>query len=280
MEAFVHLSKNLFTSYTYRPPPSSSHEDDPSLPPLFEFNLESLIETLNIFTLTDPATSKRDYDPFTSHRLARHANLPVLAITGICTFTYVGEGSPLSIHMSDNGVTTTCDLTTYEAESLEEIPFARDRLLLKTILRAPALLEAITELGAMSPAELIITANPQTRNAGSATVSFSAVGALGDATVEFNAGTTTENPILETFHCSARTSASFKFGLIKAAQRAMAVANKVSLRLDEDGVLSLQFLIEVDTGGGAEDGVAFVDFRVVPLVEEEERTGIHRSTLR
>lgn len=64
----------------------------------------------------------------------------------------------------------------------------------------------------------------------------------------------------------------------------MAVAQKVSLRLDEEGVLSLQFLIPVmDSNGGGRGGdgdesgngggdaaAAFVDFRIVPLVEGEE----------
>jgi cell cycle checkpoint protein len=49
----------------------------------------------------------------------------------------------------------------------------------------------------------------------------------------------------------------------------MAAASKVSMRLDEEGVLNMQYLIEVDSGG-AGDGVAFVDFRMVPLVDGEE----------
>ena len=43
----------------------------------------------------------------------------------------------------------------------------------------------------------------------------------------------------------------------------------VPLRLDEEGVLSLQFLVEVEAAGGGGEGVAFVDFRIVPLVEGE-----------
>jgi len=64
----------------------------------------------------------------------------------------------------------------------------------------------------------------------------------------------------------------------------MAVAQKVSLRLDEEGVLSLQFLIPVmdgtgggyggdgdESGGGNGDAAAaFVDFRIVPLAEGNE----------
>jgi len=74
--------------------------------------------------------------------------------------------------------------------------------------------------------------------------------------------------VLETFHLSDPDDplkASYKFSLFLRAQRAMSVASKVSVRVDEQGVLSLQFMIEVESGK-----VSFVDFRFVPLVEDDE----------
>jgi len=44
----------------------------------------------------------------------------------------------------------------------------------------------------------------------------------------------------------------------------MSMANKVSIRGDDQGVLSLQFMIELEGGG-----VSFVDFRFVAYVPEE-----------
>lgn len=59
----------------------------------------------------------------------------------------------------------------------------------------------------------------------------------------------------------------------------MAVANKVSIRGDRQGVLSLQFMIELDENGSKNrssreiastsgGNVTFVDFRFVPLLDE------------
>ena len=274
MEAFIFLEKALFTSYTYNAPPPPSSQDDAPDPPVFEISLTSLLETLNIFSLSDPSVSKRpgEYDSFAAHRLNRHAGInafsnQALGMSGVCTISYEGEGSPLSIHMSESGVTTTCDLTTYETHNPEEVPFNRDVLSLKTIMRSSNLLDAITELSSMNPASFTIIASPTSRSG--ANLSLAASGALGSANVDFSANTSSDTPILETFHCPSRTDASFKFSLIKSAQRAMASATKVSLRLDEEGVLSLQFLVEVDSGSGGGEGVAFVDFRMVPLVEDE-----------
>ncbi|KAI7373933.1 hypothetical protein KC328_g16316, partial [Hortaea werneckii] len=326
MESFVFLEKHLFTSYTYQSSPPPSSQDDPQ-GPLFEINLNSLIETLNIFSLSDPAATKRPgggggmegYDALAAHRLNRHAGINPFSTSaaltsGICSFTYQAPGYPLSIHMSESGVTTTCDLTTYQADTQEEIPFARDALALKAILRSSYLLDAVAELGSMSPETLTLTASPTSRATtttvaaqSSPCLSLSASGALGSATVDFtNPGPSSSSstnspadsssepphpPILETFFCPATNSnkkvqARFPFGLIRSAHRAMAVAQKVSLRLDEEGVLSLQFLIPVldSTGGGyGGDGdesrgggggdaaaAAFVDFRIVPLVEGEK----------
>ena len=69
--------------------------------------------------------------------------------------------------------------------------------------------------------------------------------------------------------------ASYKFSLIQKAARAMSVATKVSVRVDTQDVLSMQFMIEVDGSGGSGSGdsaarVSFVDFRFVPLVEDDE----------
>jgi cell cycle checkpoint protein len=267
-------SKTKSSSTSHYAPSTPSSQDDPPDIPLFEINLTALLETLNIFSLSDHSASNRsreEYEHFTAHRLNRHTGInafsnQALGISGICTLSYDGEGSSLNVHMSEAGVTTTCELTTYEADTTEEIPFSRDSVALKTIMRSTYLLDAITELSSVNPTNISFLALPNTSIG--TNLSLSASGALGSATVDLTTNTDSDTPILETFHCGAKINASFKFSLFKAAQRAMASASKVSLRLDEDGVLSMQYLIEIASGGG--DRVAFVDFRVVPLVDGED----------
>ncbi|KAK5109413.1 hypothetical protein LTR62_007079 [Meristemomyces frigidus] len=275
IEAFVFLDKALFTSYTYHAPEPASSQDDPPEPPFFEIDLQSLLETLNIFSLSDLTSSTRSggYDDFAAHRLNRHAGMNAftnhaMGVTGVCNFSYNGEGGALSIHMFESGVTTTCDLTTYEADTVEDIPFNRDSLSVKTIMRAKFLLEAVTELNSVNPASMTVFASPG--SASKPNLSLSAIGALGTAAIDFTTATSSETPVLESLYCPTETSASYPFAALKAAQRAMASATKVSLRLDDEGVLSLQFLIELEVGSSDGSGaVAFVDFRIVPLVDDE-----------
>lgn len=290
------LSKDLFTAYTFRAPapqnPSqrqindSDDEDEPADDndlPIFQISLPALLETLQIFGLTDPNTSKppwaRDNPTSTATGGAFFNN--VLGMNNMCRIAYDAPGSPLTIVLTEATIRTTCSLTTYEPAFSEEIPFDRQNLALKTIMRGTWLYDAISELSSTSPEKLTLWARTRGRKPYFALSSF---GTLGSARVEFNNAPTRAPPppanpnsgdaappastLLETFQLSDPTStfrASYKFSLIQRAARAMSVATKVSVRVDEQGVLSLQFMVEVEAGK-----VSFVDFRFVPLVEDED----------
>lgn len=179
----------------------------------------------------------------------------VLGMNGVCRLSYAGTGEPLCIILEETGVTTTCELVTYEPEIQEDIPLQRNALAQKIIMRSNWLFDAITELSSTSPSRLTISASPT-----APFFTLSAAGPLGSATVEFSK----DPQLLETFQVPRRTANTYKYSLIKHAARAMDVASKVSIRGDEQGVLSLQFMIELEGGG-----VSFVDFRFVPLMPEE-----------
>lgn len=177
-------------------------------------------------------------------------------MAGICRLSYAGTGAPFCIILEEAGVTTTCNLNTYEPDNAEEIPFDRDEMRVKIIMQARWLFDAISELSSTSPSRLDITASP-----GAPYLSLAAVGHLGSACVEFRKG----RELLETFSVEERWTQSYKFEMIKAASEAMRLASKVSVRGDEQGVLSLQFMVEVEGGG-----VSFVDFRFVPFLSEDD----------
>lgn len=129
----------------------------------------------------------------------------------------------------------------------------------KIIMQARWLFDAISELSSTTPSHLDITASPTAPY-----LSLSAVGHLGSASVDFAKG----RELLETFTVAEKWTQSYKFEMIKAAGDAMRLASKVSVRGDEQGVLSLQFMVEIEGGG-----VSFVDFRFVPFLTEDEEDG-------
>ncbi len=275
------LDRALFTTYTYNPIQSDARNettipetatgtgaDDEALPAAFQISLPALLETLQIFGV-DAAKSRWSRDPSSSYDAgvasfatgaAAAFDRRLLGLAGLCRLSYPRAGAPFQVILEETGVRTTCELVTYEAEFPDEIPLQRDRLAQKIIMRAAWLQDAILELGSLSPTKLTLEVSPT----GPAYLALSSVGPFGSATVEFSK----DPQLLETFQVARRTSNTYKFALIKNALRAMSIASKVSIRGDEQGVLSLQFMVEFDGGG-----ISFVDYRFVPFLSEEEEGG-------
>lgn len=191
-----------------------------------------------------------------------------LGMSGTCTLSYPQKGDPFSIILDESGVSTTCNLTTYVADNGHdgdnddnEIPFDKEDLSFKIITHARWLLDALAELAPTAPEKLTIAASraePYLRLTSSG-------GPLGSSTVDFAKG----RDLLETFAVGRRWVQTFKFDMIRSASEAMRIASKVSLRGDGQGVLSMQFMVELD---GPEP--SFLDFRFVPYaVCEDDEAG-------
>ena len=321
VQGLTFLEKTLFSSYICNTSSMSdaSSPDESTSVPSFQINLSALLETLQIFGLSDVTSASRNINGgFTSSYAHNAFNTPVLAITGgTCRISYPYLGAPLSITISEAGVTTTCDLNTYESSTGagvdidESIPLQRDALTLKVIMRSTWLFDAITELSSTNPTVLVLTASRHTLPL------FALEGAggpFGDSMVDFqpetprsggtNSGTDTAAErdrnikapqVSETFTVlptpgtsGRRVRQRYKFEHIQKAARAMGLASKICIRCDGQGVLSLQFMVELSGDGigvgsvrnggevnGAAVGVgggriSFVDFRFVPLFDEDE----------
>ena len=257
------LDKALFTAYTYSGLATEDDDGEESEAPPFQISLSSLLETLQIFGINDVkdrwSSHDADYDGangFTARGgLAAAFENRVLGMNGVCRLSYQAPGEALCIILEETGVTTTCELATYEPEFQEEIPLQKDAIAQKIIMRASWLHDAINELSSTSPTRLTIVSSPAAPY-----FALSSSGPLGSATVEFKK----DPQLLETFQVPSRIVNTYKYSLIKSASRAMDIATKVSIRSDEQGVLSLQFMVEVEDGG-----VSFVDFRFVPFIPEE-----------
>ncbi|KAJ9497780.1 checkpoint clamp complex protein Rad1 [Exophiala xenobiotica] len=297
LQGLTFLDKALFSTYNL-----NLTDEEHSLPP-FSISIVALLETLQIFGIAEATSSARNaYGGFSSS-YGNAFTAPALAAGGTCRISYQEAGAPLTITIQEGSVTTTCEMNTYEAHGEYEddggIPLNRNALCLKAIMRSTWLHDAITELSGTNPTVLVL-------NASSRSAPYFALegegGPFGDSTVDFMPESKNEptpsgtrgkkQPLVtETFSVippsgHSRFKQRYKFDMIKRAGRAMALGSKVSIRQDQQGVLSLQFMI--DLGDGANSGprrdenngsvnappspgtVAFVDFRFVPLVGDDE----------
>ncbi|KAG8533791.1 uncharacterized protein KY384_001532 [Bacidia gigantensis] len=272
LPAVIFLDVALFITYKVRrsnkdPNLQYDEEDENDIPP-FEISLSSLLETLQVLGISDkpPKGSWSTRNGTSTSAFDSHATV---GMTGLCRLSYQAEGDPLCIVLEEAGVTTTCELTTYESSFDDEIPLQKDALMQKIIMRSSWLHDAIMELASSSPTRLTIASSPQAPY-----FTLSSTGPFGSAAVEFSK----DPQLLETFQVSSRSVNTYNYSLIRSASKAMAAATKVSLRSDEQGVLSLQFMIETDHEGKS-SGIIFVDFRFVPYLDEEEENGTSQQTL-
>lgn len=170
---------------------------------------------------------------------------------------YAETGDPFKVTIEESGVKTTAGLTTYTPEpDQNEIELDREDLCFKIIMPSRSLLDALAEISPTAPMRLALTATESAPY-----FSLTGKGDLGSSAVDFARG----KSLLETFNIWERWSQSFKFDFIKSSTEAMRVSSKVSLRGDGEGVLSMQFMVEVDGGKPT-----FLDFRFVPFTTNEE----------
>jgi cell cycle checkpoint protein len=219
-----------------------------------------LIETLQIFGINETNRWTDSSSGGVTSIMARGGpgaafDNRILGTPGICKLSYSGLGSTFNISIEETGILTTCELTIYEPDLHPDIPFDKNAVVQKIIMKSNLLYDAINELSSTSPTRITMTASVGKH------FSLSSDGPHGSATVEFSP----DPQLLETFEVSQQISNTYKFDLIKATSRAMGMASKVSIRVDQQGVLSLQFLIELDNGLKN-----FIDFRFIPYLEEEE----------
>ena len=274
-------------------------EDEGPLPATFQISLPAFLEALQIFGTTDAPSRQIKQDP-DSYRAMRAGNgaggaggggfnngstrqagtdafsHQILGMPGTCSISYVEEGAPFGIILEEASVKTTCNLATYVPEDVEAIPFDRDNLVFKIIMQPRWLLDALVELAPASPNLLTIAVTPREPY-----LRLSSHGPLGSASVDFSRG----RNLFESIFVSRPWSQSFKFDLIKSATEAMRIASKVSIRGDRQGVLNLQFMVEMDHvgggGGGAGSGpgssvnggnMQWLHFTFVPFMSDEEES--------
>ncbi|KAG6301307.1 hypothetical protein E4U09_005447 [Claviceps aff. purpurea] len=266
MQGVAFLDKALFSSYSLKLPPTDDTEA--SELPNFQLSLASLLEVLQIFGAVDVAAKaqKAEQDPYRSNLRNYRADAfsnQTLGISGTCTLMYSEEGDPFKITIEEYGVKTTAGLTTYVPELPEDIPFNREELSFKIIMPSRSLLDALAEISPTAPDKLtiVVTKAPPF-------LSLAGMGDLGSSAVDFARG----RDLLETFTIADRWSQTYKFDFVKNSTEAMRIANKISLRGDSQGVLSLQFMVEMDGGKRS-----FLDFRFVPFVvyDEDDEDGSH-----
>lgn len=148
--------------------------------------------------------------------------------------------------MEENGVVTNCGLKTLEPDPIHSFNFRAVPIYNKVIVDADHLRDAFNELDWSSPhVNVVLTPEPPYFR-------LSTSGPSGSCQIDY------PKEQFETFECEQTQSNNYKLSLIQPAVKALTVANKTQIRMNETGVLSFQHMIKNDTK------FTFVDFFIAP----------------
>lgn len=192
---------------------------------VFLLNLNVLMECLNIFGGA-PGTS------FTS--LKMH---------------YAGHGEPLALVLEEGGVVTECQIKTMDADEILDFNFTSVGVQNKIIMKSECLRDAFSDLDTSSQVvELLMSPDaPWFR--------LSTFGQAGKTINEFPK----DSDMVESFECTVTQANKYKLTLLKPSIKALLQSTKISIRMDNRGFLSLQYMIKTEDGN-----TCFVEYLCAP----------------
>ncbi|KAI0648329.1 Rad1/Rec1/Rad17 [Trametes meyenii] len=184
--------------------------------------------------------------------------------------SYAGPGHPLTLLVAEEsgGPTATCEITTWEPEPRLELAFDSDATVLKIILKSSWLRDALSELDPNTE-KLTIIGNPPplpgraARSSAPPRLRLRAVGQFGSTEMDYP----NDREVLETCECEHAISFTYRFSHVARALRALQSSLKTSLRIDDEGLLSLQFMMPAPRRAGGRRSEAFIELWCLPLEE-------------
>ncbi|XP_046562563.1 cell cycle checkpoint protein RAD1-like [Haliotis rubra] len=198
----------------------------------FKINLTVLLECLTIFG---------------------SSNIP--GVTTSLKMCYAGYGCPLVLILEEEGVLTDCSIKTLEPDEVLDFDFCSTNVINKIIMKSECVREVFSELD-MSSDVLQILMSPDKPY-----FQLSTFGNAGSTHSAFPK----DSDMVESFQCQQTQTNRYKLALLKPTVKALAQSTRVSIRTDNRGFLSLQYMIKNE-----DNQVCFVEFYCAPDEEMEE----------
>ncbi|KAF8321651.1 Rad1-domain-containing protein, partial [Clavulina sp. PMI_390] len=263
---------SLFDEWEFNPNLEPEHPK-----PTFEIPLNTMIEALNIFgsgsgnppAVSDKARAKgwkstRDDAGSDDEGDGMEAPKPPVRLWGkfgekrtMLKMTYGGWGDPIRLLLGEDadGPTTVVDLNVLVPEEAPDIQCDADDSYLFLIMKSSLLREAVSEIDshcdrvtlfATSPASSLPAIpgvpSPSTHGGGmrpKPVFRIRGVGTFGTADLDYH----NDREVLETFECNSQEPIDYTFKYLQRVVKAMQTSIKTSIRIDQAGVLGVQFLL-------------------------------------
>ncbi|WFD31392.1 hypothetical protein MSPP1_002427 [Malassezia sp. CBS 17886] len=274
--AHAYLYASIFDEYHFAPPADwrelarnegreaeagdaadEEDEEDAALPYIsFEVNLTTVVTCLALF----------ESQLQSSNTPSARARISALDIV------YERVGEPLCLRVQSPRFCTSFRLRTLDASLLPALQFDGSRAVAQVIMQSEWLSRAFHEVTSSGDARVSIAL--QAASPGDACVfKLSTDGSYGSTEIDFRH----DSVLTEKFDCAADVAFAYPLASIQHMLQAARSSLKTSLRTDERGMLSMQFMIashrvQADAARGrsalpsvAASGHAFVEFLCSPL---------------
>lgn len=240
-QANAFLDHNIFNEFTYTP------EDDVGL----NLQLPSILDVLNLFGAQKDSTMTVQ-GPSTESSIFSTSPLTSLVLH------YGKYGDPFTLWLEEEGLVTRAELPTRDLEETLMFDFTKPNLNTKVVLQAEPLKELFNEID-LTGEYLEINVNADRNSFG-----FTTFGSSGDVATEVPS----DSAMVHSFECKKTAKAKFPMHMIKYALKSIHMASKVSLRMDKQQILCLQYLIQF------ESGQCFLEYFFTPQIESEVETQV------
>ncbi|TPP58225.1 Cell cycle checkpoint protein RAD1 [Fasciola gigantica] len=177
---------------------------------------------------------------------------------------YKNHGNTVDLLLEENGVVAECNIKTMEAFEILDFDFSGSSKIDKVIVKSECMREAFSELDMSSEVlELALLPPP----AAQPRLRLTTYGLAGS--MHFDLPRTSDQvEVFESTSAQPRL-ARYRLSLLRpATSRALAMATRISIRVNERGFLSMQFMINLPDAQ-----VAFVEFFCVPDEDEADESG-------
>ncbi|VDM42261.1 unnamed protein product [Toxocara canis] len=161
--------------------------------------------------------------------------------------TYDGHGEPLKVMLEKDGIVVKCIIRTQNPDVVLDFDFDSSKIPTKVIMKPQKLKEAFHEFDSSS-STVSIKVNRRM-------LCLFTEGDLGKIKTEFPQ----HSEQIERLECAEEVEYSYRLCLIKRMTPSLNLSQKVSIRIDHRGILSVQFMIEQ-----SDNNHVFIEFFCVP----------------
>ncbi|KAH6573569.1 hypothetical protein BASA50_004035 [Batrachochytrium salamandrivorans] len=250
VQAKAYLPKSLFREFKL----SDNTTLDPDEELSFMVDIRMLTDCLSIFgAQQQPGSSSTNGDDYMQQ--PQHTSYATQQSSPVSLqLSYPRNGGELTLMLKDGNVVTACSLATYDNEPITDLhmSFGDRRTVGKIIMKSDWLKTAFAELDSTS-SDLTLAISPQ-----HPFFRISASGLAGESQLDYPRDT----EVLESFNCTMATVNKYKFTMLHPCMKALGISAKTSIRVNEIGILSMQFMIQLTTSQ-----ISFVDYIVLPIEE-------------